>query len=231
MTPQVTLWNKVDRQYVIEERVTRYIAGRQVISSQELKTAWGISDMTLRRYIGLGMPKHPASFKDFNIFDILECAAWRDNNISDRGAKPGKSRNPEDTDEDEGIVSRKMKADADRAVSEAAISELKHQQLKGSLIEAETLDIAQAEMAVIYQTTYQNDKKTLPIQLEHKSSGEIREYLDSYYQNRMEDLDSLIHKEFPECNESVYEIMEVALKQLNNGVSPDILTFSIEGAS
>ena len=233
MKPQVTLWSKLDPAYLVTEEITRFIDGRRVVSSSELMKQWGISNVTLRRYTGLGMPKHPASSDGFLIFDLLEVGSWRLANITSRGAKPSKPIEDTETDDDYqgelGDTARKVKADADRAVEDALSARLKRQQLEGSLIESDTLDIAQAEMAVVYSTLYQNDKRTFPVQLLGKDSAEIRSYLDDHYANRMEDLQSLMVKEFPSCDATLYDIIHVVLQQLQNGVPPDAITYSLQG--
>lgn len=234
MKPQVSLWGKIDPQFTVTEEVIRKINGRRVVNTAELINQWGTSVPTFRRYVQDGMPQHPASTKGFPVFDLLEATAWRDANVSNRGARPKVPRehaaSGEPTDGSEvGAAIRKIIADADRAEEQAKSEALKRKQLEGSLIEADTLDIAQAEMAVVYNALYQNDKKTFPVQLFGKSSAEIREYLDDHYANRMDDLHTLIDKEFPNCQETLYDIIHVVLKQLRNGVPPDIITFSLQG--
>jgi hypothetical protein len=45
----------------------------------------------------------------------------------------------------------------------------------------------------------------------------------------MEDLHSLIDKEFIGCDETLFDIVHMVLKQLKNGVPPDVITFALQG--
>ena len=234
MNDQNSLWRKLDPKYTVTEEVLYSVNGRRVVSSRDLIRAWGVSAPTLNRYVMDGMPKHPCSLPNFSVFDLAKAGAWRDANVQIRGVHPQIPREQATSEDGEspsevGAAIRKIIADANRAEEQALSEALKRKQLEGSLIEADTLDIAQAEMAVIYNALYQNDKKTFPVQLFGKTSGEIREYLDDHYANRMEDLHSLIDKEFIGCDETLFDIVHIVLKQLKNGVPPDVITFALQG--
>lgn len=176
----------------------RVIDGRRVLSRSELIEKWGVDARTISRYIEAGMPMWSESRPHFQIFFLDEVEKWRDINIERKGPKATVPRVNEALPEEESHQGRKVKADADKAVEDAMIAQLKRKQLEGSLIDSETLDLAQAEQAVIYQTLYVNDKKILPVQLESKTASEIRQFLDIHYANRMSDLDKFVNKKWPE---------------------------------
>lgn len=230
-------WERIGKTYNVTTEIVRYIEGRRVVSSEELCDLWGIAIPTLRDYVSKKkMPKHECSEERFVVYDLAEVIAWRNENITpNHGNGILLSRKnellgliPEMGDED-GQPTRKVDslrkaaADADRAEEEALIATLKRKQLEESLIDADDLDIALAELATVYQTTYSNDKKILPVQLKGKTDGEIRKYLDEYYENRMSDLNRLINKSFPNGKASMYEIISVVLERLDEGYTPDEL--------
>lgn len=235
-------WARAGESYSLTEETIRFIDGRRVVSSEELEKLWGLSTLTIREYVSKkGMPKHPCSKRDFSVFDLAEVISWRAENIlpnhgnsillnakhEAEGFVPEMSLGAGiDTDDQISRRSdsiRKATADADRAEEDAAIAKLKRQQLEGTLIDADDLDIALAELATIYQTTYSNDKKILPVHLKGKTDGEIRKYLDEYYENRMSDLNRLIHKVYPQASLSLHEVTNVIIERLLEGLSPDEL--------
>ena len=221
-------WKKIAESGV-SISLKRFIDGREVVSRQELESVFNKGQKTIQRYIKDGMPIHPASSRSLQIFDLEECISWRDKSVdktqsikTERLTGEPDASFDDDSDEErpKADMERKLKADADKAEEDAIIARLKREKEEGSLISSQDLDISQAELATVYQTTYVNDKKLLPLQLFGKSKDEMRTYLDSHYSKRMEDLDMLIHKEFPDCDESVYEVMSAVLDGMQNGISP-----------
>lgn len=219
-------WDLINQtDYPVREEMIRTINGERVVDAAELMEIWGVGQQTLNKYLKAGMPKHNASIGRMEVFSLDAVKAWRGNTVSSRGTT--KEVQAERTDD--GPVGMKLKADADRAVEEAKIAELKRKNLEGSLVSSETLDIAQAELAVTYLTMYVNDKKVLPVQLSHRDSGFIREFLDDYYAKRMDDLEHLVNLKFPHTEETLYEIISLAIDLLRQGVPPDAITLTLGG--
>jgi hypothetical protein len=231
-------WARIGESWPITEEVVRKINGRRVVSSDDLVRLWGIAKSTLNEYVSAkGMPKHPCSAKLFSVFDFAEVVAWRSENImTDHGnsitvklkheaigfvPEMGAGMETDDQLTKRSDMMRKASADADRAEEDAIIARLKREQLEESLIDADDLDIALAELATIYQTTYSNDKKILPVHLKGKTDVEIRKYLDEYYENRMSDLNRLINKSFPNGVTTMYEVILVIMEKIREGSSPD----------
>lgn len=238
-------WEKVAETCRVDVELVYRVEGRRIVSRRELRRLWDCSDETIKRYVLKGMPKSALSMPSFTVFDLAVVDAWRLANIDPRlGPKvtqlrkeleanvptlPRGEHSPADGELEEGIPSGKKPltqyaideaiAESERAVENALIAKLKRQQMDGSLIDSETLDIALAEQAVIYTTHYVNDKKLLPIQLENKSRAEIRQFLDQYYANRMTDLRSLIERVFT-CDETLYDVVQAVLEAFLKGQDP-----------
>lgn len=79
----------------------------------------------------------------------------------------------------------------------------------------------------MHRTDKTNDEKILPIILENKSSSEISEILHEHNQERLEMYDKAIGRHF-ECEESVYEVTNMAIEKIAEGTSPKDIVEAIE---
>lgn len=211
-------WDKLSATFEIETQIIRTYKGVRVMDVKELAAHWQLTPDAINNYRRQGMPicNDLSTSKAF-VYYLPEAEAWRSENVTLTGAAAHRARFAEDEETGEQSPAlRKLKADADKAEEEAQISKLKRQQLQGSLIESETLDLAQAEQAVIYQSLYANDKKILPIQLRNKDENYIREYLDTHYENRMTDLHKLINKVWPKDHPTIYDKVTEWMKECLN---------------
>lgn len=225
---ETNLWEKISTTCdLVVERVYR-VDGRHLVTRRDLRRIWNCTDEAIKSYVKKGMPKSELSITSMSIYDLEVVRAWRDTNVdSKRGRAVSKTKRDLEqgiepdvpSSEGGGYAVRQMIAESDKAVENAILAKLKRQELEGSLVESETLDIALAELAVIYVTTYVNDKKLLPIQLKNKSDGDIRKFLDQHYANRISDLDRLITKTF-DCEETMYDIIQAVLTSLANDKTP-----------
>ena len=230
---EIRTWEKISETINLTIEHVYTVDGRRLVSRRDLCRLWGVSDEAIKSYTKKGLPKSELSHPSMSVYDYDLVTKWRAENVDlQRGRAKSKARadaengfvDPsstvvEDTHLHTGYAIRQMIAESDKAVETAKLAKLKRQELEGSLVESETLDIALAELAVIYSTTYVNDKKLLPIQLKNKTDGEIRKFLDQHYANRMSDLNILINKSF-ETSDSIYDVLEVIIDKLNNGSSP-----------
>ena len=233
------MWDKVEG---VESR--RYIDDKQVISKKEAVELFKVKERTIERYLKDGMPKHPQSQNRFLVLDVEECREWILLNI--KASRVSKKQIEETLkkevyEDEDGIKAvdlpkeqvkviiqgdaniRKLVGDADKASEDALSAKLKRMALEGTLVEAESLSIAQAEQAAIYITNYINDKKVLQTLLKNKEPNEIKDILEDHYSKRMQDLDKLINREFKDCDKSLYEIIFVVLRFMRDGIAPDAI--------
>ena len=231
-------WKKIEETNV-EITLKRFIAGKEVVSKQELISLWGKSAKTIQRYISDGMPMHKVSTRAFQVFDIEEATAWRDGSIDKVKSQKTSSRQTEmeidisdDGDESELValtdMERKLKADADKAEHDAVIADLKKQKEEGSLISTKELKNTLADLTTVFMTLYMNDKKLLPVQLQNKTINEMRDYLDLHYAKRIEDLRRYVELEFEGSEESLHDVIYKILEQLRDGLHIDDLLKKIE---
>lgn len=202
----------------IEEKYL--INNREVVSAKYLQQIWGVSDRTIRNYIDQKMPfLEEHSTGRFKIFDLLECFTWRMNNIDMAKSNVSNIQQKEAEKSDtEALVSKanrdKIIADAKKATHEANIAEIKEKTAIGELISIEDVDKVTAEQAVLHKTDIINAEKILPTELENLSRGEIAQCLKKFNQDRLDNLDKLIQKDF-DCDETLYEIIQEALNMLH----------------
>lgn len=178
-------------------------------------------------------PKFEFSLPMLSVYDLAEVNAWKDNNVQAKKS-PTRLRDmaaevheeDRDTDSDEetnpslkGYALREIIAKTEQAEEQAKISALKRKALEGSLVEAEDLDKAMAEQAVLHKTDKINDEKVLPTLLEMKSAGEIATILYEHNQERLAHFDKIINKEF-DCPETLYDVIGVVMNLINLGASP-----------
>ena len=235
---EIKLWEKIAEHCDVVAEIIVRVEGRRLVSRRDLRRIWACTDEAIKGYVKKGMPKSELSVPSMAIYDLATVNAWREANVdSKRGMAAAKLRrekeeglappSSEDAESDLTTGGKSLSkyaideaiADSERAVENALITKLKRQMMEGSLIDSETLDITLAEQAVIYTTHYVNDKKLLPIQLEQKSRGEIRQFLDQHYSNRMSDLRLLIDKVY-ECDESLHEVIQAILEAFIRGETP-----------
>ncbi len=211
---------KIEEKYLLNNR--------EVVSSKYLQQLWGVTDKTIRNYIQQGMPYlEEQSSSRFKIFDLIECITWRMETINMSKSNVSKAQQKEseqETSEDEVAKANKRKiiADAKKAEADATSAEVKLKKLTDELISVEDIDKAMAEQAVLHKTDLLNAEKILPIILENKEKAEIANILRDNNQQRLDDLDRLIKKEF-KCEETLYEIIDEVIKQLQNKEPNEII--------
>lgn len=178
-------------------------------------------------------PKYELSLPKMAIYDLAEVNAWKDNNVEikmstkrlrDATAEVHEEDRLTDSDEEnnpslKGYALREIIAKTEQAEEQAKISTLKRKALEGQLVEAEDLDKAMAEQAILHKTDKTNDEKVLPTLLEMKPAGEIAAILYEHNQERLAHFDKIINKEFS-CPETIYDIIEVVLTRMSLGESP-----------
>lgn len=172
------------------------------------------------------------------IYDLATVNAWRDENIAENNGRGAEKKRkallantppppPEDVESDNpnskvgdaNYALREMIAKTTSAEEQATILTLKRKNLEGQLVEAEDLDKAMAEQAILHKTDKINDEKVLPTLLEMKSASEISKILYEHNQERLSHFDKIINKEFS-CPETLYNVIEAVLAKMRLGCSP-----------
>lgn len=218
----------------------RFIANEEVISRQELIELWKKNTKTIQRYIKDGMPAHPLSSRAFQFFNLEEVTKWRDGSIDKTMSQKTTARpSPSVLDHVEDIsteevkqrsdLSRKYTADAENAELTVQLNQMKLDTAKGLLVNAEDLDRAMSELAIVHKTDKIHDENLLPMLLENKDAGEIKKLLQDHNFERLEMLDKIVNKEFKSA-ETLYDIVEATLKQLGDGVEPESIVKRINGS-
>jgi len=230
---ELNKWKKVSS----EINLKRFTGDDEVVSKQELMEIWGKSSKTIQRYVKDGMPVHEASSKTFQIFKIKEVTAWRDGSIdktmSIRTQTP--SEKEVDINDDGGgntqtnDMLRKLAADADDAELKVKLNKLKLAEAEGRVVDANDLDRAMSELAVVHRTDKIHDENLLPILLENKDAGEIKTLLQEHNFERLKMLDEIVNKEFT-SEETLYDMVEVILQELKQGTEPESLIKRINGS-
>lgn len=232
--------------------------GRRLVTRRDLRRIWGVADDAIKSYASKGLPKvdldalvsdgvlkrrkTDPNFKftqlKVAIYDLAEVNAWRDNNVDMKrsprrlSAQNTQELPTEDTESDatapvSSYALREMIAKTNSAEEQATILTLKRKNLEGSLVESDDLDKAMAEQAVLHKTDKLNDEKVLPTLLEGKTSSEISDILQEHNQERLDHFDRLINKEFKD-SKTLYDIIEIALTKLEQGVSPSDIIKAID---
>jgi len=227
-------WEKLEEAGV-KFTLKRFIGDEEVVSRQELQKLWNRTDKTIQRNVKDGMPLHEASSPRFQIFALKSAERWRDGNIdkvfSAKTEKVEHSQEPNDFTEvsAKSDMARKLTADADKAELEVKLSKLKLDTAEGLVVDANDLDRSMSELAIVHKTDKIQDENLLPVLLENKNSGEIKKILQEHNKKRLEMLDKLVSKEF-KSSETLYDIVEVILKQLHGGTEPESLIKRIKGS-
>lgn len=224
--------------------VRYYLKDRWIGTKQDLAKVFGLKSIrSIQRNIDSGMPEHEESSEKLRLFDIENCIQWKKRNVNlEQSKRTKKNQADEDEEgkefsdeEEQNIVDsltdkqlakiiennaylRKIVGDADKSVEEAARSKLKRQNEEGELVDADDLDKAMAELAVMHKTDRTNDEKILPILLEQKTSQEISALLYEHNKDRLDLLSKIIKKEF-DCEETLYDIIEEVLLLQEKGFS------------
>ncbi len=210
----------------------------KVVLKTELADILNVKARQIGNYIKKGMPVHSVGKRNAQSFDVEVCKKWKNKNIdkimSIKTTKPKKTNIevPTDADhegEEKDDLSRKIKADADKAELGVKLDTIKLAEAEGRVVDANDLDRAMSELAIVHKTDKIQDENLFPVLLENKNAGEIKALLQEHNFERLEMLDKIINKEF-KSEETMYDIVEVILQQLKDGVEPESLIKRIKGS-
>lgn len=202
----------------------------KAVPKKELAEALGVKIRQVGNYVRDGMPIHSVGARNAQLFDIKACQLWRSKNIDKSMAVKTINIKPSVIDYEETLaeeeirqrsdLSRKYTADAENAEINVELNKLKLEKERGIVVNADDLDKAMAEQAVIHKTDKTNDEKILPILLQNKTSAEIAILIHEHQQERLIMLDKLISKQFT-SHSSLFDIIEQVLELLSCDVEPD----------
>jgi len=214
----------------------------KLVQKKELAEFLGIKIRQIGNYIKSGMPIHSIGKRNAQLFDAEACKRWRDKTINKTMSMKTKKPITKEVevsiddvvDEDGNIVAvsdieRKMKADADDAELKVQLNTLKLAEAEGRVVDANDLDRAMSELAVVHKTDKIHDENLLPVLLENKDAGEIKLLLQEHNYERLKMLDKIVNREF-KSEETMYDIVEAVLQKLKEGVEPESLVKRINGS-
>ena len=221
----------------------------KIVAKAELAQALKVKIRQLGNYVKQGMPIHSVGKRNKQMFNVDVCLEWQRNNIDKTMSMKSKSnlsikrvlKETKETKEVEVDIERKdnrdlqvndalrkLKAEADDAELKVKLNEIKLAEAEGRVVDANDLDKAMAEQAIMHKTDKINDENLLPILLENKSKDEIKKILIEHNSERLKMLDALIKKEF-ETPTTLYEVVEVVLQKLSKKTTLDEIIKALEG--
>jgi len=207
-------WKKIE-DTGIKLALKRFIDNREVVVKRELMSLWKVDRKTIERYVGKGMPVHLASIKTFQVFDLLSCEEWRDENINKsqslKASKPSDRTVPTDGDESEVDLKDVSVDEAERRlkIKDNMIKEYKIKELSGEYIKSETTDKITAEMGATFIGWLVNSRETLSGDLVNKSKGEIFSVLDEHFGKFIQDLGKRLNHDYNEEDIEIFEFLHI----------------------
>lgn len=211
-------WKKIE-ETGIEIKLKRFINNREVVNKRELMTLWKVDRKTIERYVAKDMPTHECSMKGFQVFDILYCENWREENINKsqslRASKSNTTKTEveigEDFDESDVDLDDVSVEEAERRlkIKDNKIKDYKIKELSGEFIKAETTDKITAELGATFIGWLVNSRETLSRDLANKSKGEIFSMLDNHFGKFIEDLGKRLGRDYEDEDIAIYEFLHI----------------------
>lgn len=109
---EISLWEKVTEFSTAQAELIIRLDGRRLVSRRDLRRIWDCSDVTLKKYASLGMPKvdldlvlyegfarakklnpnFEAITPNLSVYDLSIVNAWRDQNIDDNNGRAAEKK-------------------------------------------------------------------------------------------------------------------------------------------
>lgn len=228
---EIRAWEKIaETEKRLEVSYSYFLDGKRLVSRRELCSLWEVTEEAIRAYHRRGFKKHELSLPKLAIYDLEESEAWRMANVQVNGGNALMKRRAQNTsaEEHEEHIDHISFDEADRRkkIVDLKAAQVKLAEAEGRLVDADDLDKAMAEQAIMHRTDKTNDEKVLPILLEGKTASEISQLLHSHNQERLSFYDQIINKEFS-CKETLYDVVEAVLASLSEGIDPATLVGKI----
>ena len=169
------------------------------------------------------------SIKRFSLYNLNDLNSWRRDNIDEKKSRAG-SKNPHASkaSEPRGIGEFDHLEDKDvpkhelerRNEYEKLVKAKKNNDiLNEQYVSVDDIDKTMATLAGMLIASLTNFEKSAPTMLANKEQHEIVPILEDAHQNMMDKLSSLVAKEF-KCDETLYDIINIALDKIHEGVEP-----------
>jgi len=218
-------WKKIE-EAGIGIILKRFIDNREVVTKRELMSLWGVDRKTPERYAAKGMPIHICSIKGFQVFDLLLCEEWREENVNkSQSLKAGKSKTKQieveigvELDEVDLDIKEVSVEEAERRlkIKENIIKDYKIKELSGEYIKSETTDKITAELGATFIGWLVNSRETLSRDLANRSKGEIFSALDEHFGKFIQDLGKRLGEDYTEEDMTVYEFLHIVQFKLED---------------
>jgi hypothetical protein len=158
------------------------------------------------------------------IFPILASIAWlRTNKPTTTKTKPEISNNSKEN------LEKMTIEEAERLdkILKVQLSQVKLDKEEGRLVDADDLDRALKEQAVLHLTDINNSEKVLPVLLENKSRDEITQLLHDYNENRIDTLHSQV-KQKAKTEPSMLDLFNTVMEVRAKGIEPQQIVEALE---
>jgi len=214
------------------EQIEAYINNRKLyVPTKFLTTYFQTDERNIRNWIKKGLEFERVQGIRSNLFIFSEVLIWHKENINKSKSNNAKNRVVEvrnnTVQENDGLRSYDD-SEAKEKHFKAELAEIKYLEAQGLLVNADDLDKAMAEQAVLHIADKTNDEKVLPVVLENKQAQDIANILHEHNQERIAMLHKIFNKSF-KSNETINDILVEIFDNLSDGISPTEIINKIKG--
>ncbi|WP_420480200.1 hypothetical protein [Brevundimonas sp. FT23028] len=209
------------------EVVEAYVEnGKVYVATKFLENYFKTSTRNIGNWIKKGLPKYKLKGINSNVFILEEVLIWHANNINKTKSRAGKKRKDEEGMNYEETIDLNLisyeEADRRKKILDVQLASVKLKEAEGELINADELDKALYEQAIMHITKLDNDEKILPILLEMKNQDEIKKILNEHNEDHLDTLSKQIEKKFKD-DPTNYDVFNEILEKRKNGIKPQEL--------
>lgn len=220
----------------LEEHKFYVIDGDVVVLKKELEFFLKCQSRTIERYEKDGLERSKYSINRLPVYDPMSSYCWQDKNVQQK-FKPNRSKEQKEqtpqnrANLDEFLASlppykreifEMSELDyMDRLAKLRDIDKKETANLKEreQLIDKDDVDKNMTTLAGLLTASLINYEDAAPAELENKSKEDISKIIYDVHVDVFNELDMVVNKHF-DCDESFYEVMAVAFKQITNGATP-----------
>ncbi len=194
------------------------------LSQQGLAALLGVSLRQIGTYKKYDEPLLPDKKDKVFFYETWSALSWYHSNIDQRKSASTKGTRFDSAQEDETDlhIDEISEGEAKRRneIAKLKLAEIKIKKENDVLIDAEDVDRAMSEQAVLYESSKKNDEKILPVLLENRSRDEIAKLLYAHNMKDSKSKHKLVNKVF-KSSESFYDIAQVIFDAMTDGVGPE----------
>ena len=203
------------------------VNGKLYVTTKFLSTYFSKTEKQVGRWKSDGMPVavKPKELKiRGDVFHLDECIKWVSENINPSKSR-ATARRGKEVDIDAMMNEANLEelddltfdeADRRKKIEDLKLAKLKREKEEGLLIEADDVDKALYEQAIMHRTKLDNDEKILPILLENKTQEEIAYIYHEHNNDHLEMLDSQLEpriKKDPSNYDIFHKVLEARMKK------------------